>query len=91
MKGPSDISDILSGLKTKTIDISPPIQKKSDTIIDAIRNSEEWKDLKMTEMLMDNDFLSWFSGSRGCIDFLFHDLPRHATHGKPESLGKGNC
>lgn len=37
-------------------------QKKSDTIIDAIRNSEEWKDLKMTEMLMDNDFLSWFSG-----------------------------
>jgi hypothetical protein len=39
MKGPSDISDILSGLKTKTIDISPPIQKKSDTIIEDLNNS----------------------------------------------------
>jgi hypothetical protein len=39
MKGPTDISDILSGLKTKTIDIAPPIQKKSDTIIEDLNNS----------------------------------------------------
>jgi hypothetical protein len=35
MKGPSDISDILSGLKTKTIDISPP----RDIVIEDINNN----------------------------------------------------
>jgi hypothetical protein len=35
MKGPSDISDILSGLKTKTIDI----QHKNDVVIEDINNS----------------------------------------------------
>jgi hypothetical protein len=39
MKGPSDISDILSGLKTKTIEIAPPIKQKSDTIIEDLNNS----------------------------------------------------
>jgi hypothetical protein len=39
MKGPSDISDILSGLKTKTIEIAPPIQQKSDTVIEDLNNS----------------------------------------------------
>jgi hypothetical protein len=39
MKGPSDISDILSGLKTKTIEIAPPIQHKSDTVIEDLNNS----------------------------------------------------
>ena len=39
MKGPSDISDILSGLKTKTIEISPPVFNKSDTVIEDLNNS----------------------------------------------------
>ena len=40
MKGPSDISDILSGLKTKTIEISPPNSKPNgDTIIEDLNNS----------------------------------------------------
>lgn len=39
MRGPSDISDILSGLKTKTIDISPPIQQRNDTIIEDLNNN----------------------------------------------------
>jgi hypothetical protein len=30
MKGPSDISDILSGLKTKTINIQQPVQNTND-------------------------------------------------------------
>jgi hypothetical protein len=38
MKGPSDISDILSGLKTKTIEITPPSGKK-DTVIEDVNNS----------------------------------------------------
>ena len=37
MKGPSDISDILSGLKTKTIDISAP--KSRDIVIEDINNN----------------------------------------------------
>jgi hypothetical protein len=37
MKGPSDISDILSGLKTKTIDITPV--KSKDVVIEDINNS----------------------------------------------------
>ena len=37
MKGPSDLSDILSGLKTKTIDIAPV--KSRDTVIEDINNS----------------------------------------------------
>jgi len=37
MKGPSDLSDILSGLKTKTIDIAP--LKSRDTVIEDINNS----------------------------------------------------
>jgi hypothetical protein len=36
MKGPTDISDILSGLKTKTIEITP---QKKDIIIEDINNS----------------------------------------------------
>ena len=36
MKGPSDISDILSGLKTKTIEVTPV---KKDIIIEDINNS----------------------------------------------------
>ena len=36
MKGPSDISDILSGLKTKTIEITPT---KKDVIIEDVNNS----------------------------------------------------
>ena len=36
MKGPSDISDILSGLKTKTIEITP---QKKDVVIEDINNS----------------------------------------------------
>jgi hypothetical protein len=36
MKGPTDISDILSGLKTKTIEITP---QKKDVIIEDINNS----------------------------------------------------
>lgn len=39
MRGPSDISDILSGLKTKTIDISPPIQQRNNTIIEDLNNN----------------------------------------------------
>lgn len=39
MKGPSDISDILSGLKTKTIEITPPVQQRNDTIIEDLNNS----------------------------------------------------
>jgi hypothetical protein len=39
MKGPSDISDILSGLKTKTIEIAPPIQQNSNTVIEDLNNS----------------------------------------------------
>ena len=55
MKGPSDISDILSGLKTKTIEITPQSQKntsqKKDIIIEDINNSstisiEELKSLQ---------------------------------------------
>lgn len=38
MKGPSDISDILSGLKTKTIEISP-LHKQSSTVIEDLNNS----------------------------------------------------
>jgi hypothetical protein len=38
MKGPSDISDILSGLKTKTIEVALPIQQKS-TVIEEMNNS----------------------------------------------------
>ena len=37
MKGPSDISDILSGLKTKTIDITPA--KPRDIVIEDINNN----------------------------------------------------
>jgi hypothetical protein len=36
MKGPSDISDILSGLKTKTIEIT---SSKKDIVIEDINNS----------------------------------------------------
>ena len=36
MKGPSDISDILSGLKTKTIEIT---SSKKDVVIEDINNS----------------------------------------------------
>ena len=36
MKGPSDISDILSGLKTKTIEITP---QKKDVVIEDINNN----------------------------------------------------
>jgi hypothetical protein len=32
MKGPSDISDILSGLKTKTIEIAPPTNNTNEDI-----------------------------------------------------------
>jgi len=39
MRGPSDISDILSGLKTKTIDIAPPVQYKNDIVIEELNNS----------------------------------------------------
>jgi len=40
MKGPSDISDILSGLKTKTIEIAPPTKStKKDIVIEDINNS----------------------------------------------------
>ena len=39
MKGPSDISDILSGLKTKTIEIAPSTQQKSSTVIEDLNNS----------------------------------------------------
>ncbi len=39
MKGPSDISDILSGLKTKTIEIAPPMQQRNDTVIEDLNNS----------------------------------------------------
>ncbi len=39
MKGPSDISDILSGLKTKTIEITQPTQHKSDTVIEDLNNN----------------------------------------------------
>jgi hypothetical protein len=38
MKGPSDISDILSGLKTKTIEIAPPSGTK-DIVVEDINNS----------------------------------------------------
>jgi hypothetical protein len=36
MKGPTDISDILSGLKTKTIEITP---QKKDIVIEDLNNS----------------------------------------------------
>lgn len=36
MKGPTDISDILSGLKTKTIEITP---QNKDIVIEDINNS----------------------------------------------------
>jgi hypothetical protein len=39
MKGPSDISDILSGLKTKTIEISPPTSTKKDIVVEDLNNS----------------------------------------------------
>jgi hypothetical protein len=39
MKGPSDISDILSGLKTKTIEITPHVQQRNDTVIEDLNNS----------------------------------------------------
>jgi hypothetical protein len=41
MKGPSDISDILSGLKTKTIEIAQPINMnmKKDIVIEDLNNS----------------------------------------------------
>ena len=39
MRGPSDISDILSGLKTKTIEIAPPIQQRNDSVIEDLNNS----------------------------------------------------
>jgi hypothetical protein len=39
MKGPSDISDILSGLKTKTIEISPPTSTKKDIVVEELNNS----------------------------------------------------
>jgi hypothetical protein len=39
MKGPSDISDILSGLKTKTIEIAPPVKQNSSTVIEDLNNS----------------------------------------------------
>jgi len=39
MKGPSDISDILSGLKTKTIEITPPSLAKKDNIEDVNNSS----------------------------------------------------
>ncbi len=38
MKGPSDISDILSGLKTKTIEVIPPNSRK-EVIVEDINNS----------------------------------------------------
>ena len=39
MKGPSDISDILSGLKTKTIDISATQPQRKDVVIEDINNN----------------------------------------------------
>jgi len=39
MRGPSDISDILSGLKTKTIDIEPLIQQRNNIGIEDLNNS----------------------------------------------------
>ena len=39
MKGPSDISDILSGLKTKTIEIAPPKQNVNLVVEDLNNNS----------------------------------------------------
>jgi hypothetical protein len=39
MKGPSDISDILSGLKTKTIDIALSPPPKNIDILDDINNN----------------------------------------------------
>jgi hypothetical protein len=41
MKGPSDISDILSGLKTKTIEISPSTSTstKKDIVVEDLNNS----------------------------------------------------
>ena len=38
MKGPSDISDILSGLKTKTIEIAPPKQNVN-LVVEDLNNS----------------------------------------------------
>ena len=38
MRGPSDISDILSGLKTKTIEIAPPMQR-NNIVIEDLNNS----------------------------------------------------
>tara|TARA_Y100001937_G_C7105968_1_gene325027 strand:- start:133 stop:1596 length:1464 start_codon:yes stop_codon:yes gene_type:complete len=45
MKGPSDISDLLSGLKTKTIDISAPNEKKDSSTI-SIQDLKEISDAK---------------------------------------------
>lgn len=45
MKGPSDISDLLSGLKTKTIDISAPTDKKDSSTI-SIQDLKEISDAK---------------------------------------------
>jgi hypothetical protein len=39
MRGPSDISSILSGLKTKTIEIAPPNSNNVDIIIEDINNN----------------------------------------------------
>jgi hypothetical protein len=39
MKGPSDISDILSGLKTKTIEITPSQHKNKDIVLEDVNNS----------------------------------------------------
>jgi hypothetical protein len=39
MKGPSDISDILSGLKTKTIEITPSQNKNKDIVLEDVNNS----------------------------------------------------
>jgi len=47
MKGPSDISDILSGLKTKTINIQQPSQQQSQSVNDSSTISiNDLKDLQ---------------------------------------------
>lgn len=45
MKGPSDISDLLSGLKTKTIDISAPNEKQDSSTI-SIQDLKDLSDAK---------------------------------------------
>lgn len=45
MKGPSDISDLLSGLKTKTIDISAPNDKQDSSTI-SIQDLKDLSDAK---------------------------------------------